>query len=1162
MSRGGQRVGQIVAERYQLLAEIGSGGMGAIWRARHIVNGEHVALKLLQEDMHDFESARERFLREAKALHALRSPHIVHVFDSGVDAGIPFIAMELLAGETLAHRLKRTVRLTVTEVSDIVRQVAEGIGAAHEIGIVHRDLKPENIFLAREEGNVTAKLLDFGVAKAKAADTPARTLTRSGAIVGTPHYMSPEQIDGIAADWRADLWALAVITFECLLGVRPFNGNALARLCLAICDDPLPVPSTFRVVPAGFDEWFRTGVARDRAQRFQSARQLAESLAAVLTNAPATPTRSSRPAAGPVLTLMYVEIDDELRLMQHLGADYPAIKDRVDALISDVMQVGGAMIVEPARAFMFASVTKALDSAIALERGIESERWPRDYVVALRTALGEAAATPTESGVADDDLSRIRALAHAAHGGQIVLTQTLADDIDFSAARDLKLEDLGEHEIDDARPEHVFQAVAPGLNAHFAPLKTSHGIPNNLPREITEFVGRAEDLDVLNALIATNRLVTLRGPGGIGKSRLAARVAARVGQRAADGTFVVPLAAVRDPRLVIPTIASVLGAAEHGGRSAFDALIDYLAPRQMLLVLDNFEHVLQAAVDVKRILDAAPRVRVLVTSRIALATDGEEVYDVGPFDLPAEDATVDELERSDVVRLLIDRARRANPDFSLKPDNALAIAGLIRQLEGVPLAIELASARLGELSVGDLARQITGRQASLHDASGAVALRHRTLSDVVAWSYDLLGSTERTLFRRLAVFVGGFTRELAEAIGGDGRAAEIDAGISALLQSSLVRRQTQGRSRRFAMLESIREFALAELEKTGEAAIVKQRHARALCDLFGTVAPALKREGAVAARDLLALEDGNLRQALDWCLTSRDGELGVAIASSAWRYWQSVGRLHEGRRWLVELLACPDLRVATKARGLEALAGLAYWQADYATASKYYREALVIFREIGDRLAVGETLFALSTTATWSGDSVTGEALAEEALALFEEVGAREHVGMVRMAQGFALWMRHDLAGARPLWEASIDIAREVGDHVEAAHKTLALASITFAEGRVHDAIRLAVEAMDELFERHNVALTIMAIDFIASMLVLEDPSVAARLSGAATQLRGTMGGGMRPEACGLPNVSAIATDRLGAVTYRREFGEGKKLDLHRAIELARLPSTHEAPAC
>lgn len=1161
------KAGQIIAERYQLLEEIGSGAMGVVWRARHIVDSGMVALKVLHADADDVEHARERFLREARTLHSLRSPHIVQVLDSGIDSGIPFIVMELLAGETLRDRLKRVTRLPPSDVREVVTQVAQAIGAAHEVGIVHRDLKPENVFLVRSDGSLTTRLLDFGVAKALGGGAPLRTLTRTGMAIGTPHYMSPEQFGGIETDARSDLWSLSVIAFECLVGVRPFGGNSIAKLCLAICEEPLPIPSALCPVPPGFDAWFARGVARDRDERFQSARALTDGLVrvlgAVVPDAPTRPTAIHPGGWGDanVLAVTCIEADDEPRLMQRAGEDYRVIRERITDLVDDVMRAGGAMMSERGRAYVFTSGATAIETAVTLQQRIAAERWPHGYLVALRVAVGEARAANTDAVVDDGGLSRARALCGLGHGGQILVAQGIASRV-HALSGDARLTDLGEYEVEEDIRQRVFQVVAPGTHAQFAPLRTLRGPPNNLPTELSEFVGRTQEMRAIAASIGEHRFVTLRGPGGVGKSRLAVRVAAQRSAAARDGTFLVPLAAVRDPALVLPTIASVLGVAEEGGRSTSEALADFLRPREILLVLDNFEHVTNAAADVGRLLAVGPGLRVLVTSRAALGIDGEMVYDVAPFELTAADAPLDVIAANDAIRLLLDRARRGNPGIALHADNAQTFASIVRQVDGLPLAIELAAARMDVLSPSEVSRQLTGHQTSLQDASGEVARRHRTLGDVVAWSYELLRAEERTLFRRLAVFVGGFTNALAEAVVAEPPVLALEDAISALVGNSLLRPEPQGPLARFTMFESIREFALAELEKTDEAGRIRQRHAHAICDLVTTAGPALRREGAVETRDRLALEDGNMRAALDLCVRSRDGELGLRIASSVWRYWQSAGRLHEGRRWLVELLACPDITLATRARGLDALGGLAYWQADYAMAESRYREALEIFRNLGDKLAVGETLFALSTCATWSGHSALGEELAGEALAIFEEIGAHEQVGMVRMAQGFARWMQHDLRAARQLWQTSITIAREMGDGVEAAHKTLGLAAMTYAEGRPEAAIQQAIDAMEELFARHNVALTVMAIDFIAAMVVAEQPRIAARLSGAATQLRGSMGGGMRPEACGLPHVPQVATECIGSQDFRQEFDLGRKLDLFKAIEVVRTLRSQEAHVC
>lgn len=1159
MTASAHRAGQVVGERYQLLQAIGSGGMGFVWRARHIVDGQIVALKLLHADASDSEQAYERFLREARALQALRSPYIVRLFDSGIDSGVPFMAMELLAGETLGDRLERLTRLPGAELRHFMLQVAEAIATAHETGIVHRDLKPDNIFLVSSETGFTAKLLDFGVAKSRGMGVPLRTLTQTGVAIGTPHYMSPEQIDGMEADARSDLWSLGVIAFECLLGARPFDGPSIPRLCFAICEAPLPVPSSLRPVPAGFDEWFHRAVAREPAERFQSARELAAELERVLGGGGRTEATSMVTTREEMLTLLAAGIDDEPRLMQHAGDEYEAIRGRVVALVDEISRSFAAVTVERGRCYAFGSPAPALDAAVALEQRMAGERWPRDVAVAVRVALGEGRSAIGDTGVDSAGLARVRTLCAAAHGGQILVSQSAAARI----ARDvtsgeLRLADLGEHEIEDTRRERVFQAVAPGLTARFAPLDTGRRAPNNLPSEVTEFIGREDEVRALAERVAEHRLVTVRGPGGIGKTRLALRVAAERSANVRDGTFLVPLAAVRDARLVLPAIASVLGVPEDAARALADVLRDYLATREMLLALDNFEQVADAAPEVLAIVRQAPALRVLVTSRTALGVTGECVYDVSPFTLPAVDAPAAELAANPAVQLFLDRARSAGAGLVPRAETLATVAAIVRRVDGLPLAIELAAARLREYKPEEILTQLAAGSAIVAAGGRERSERHRSLAEVVRWSYDLLPESDRILFRRLAVFVGGFTRALGESVaGGDGRpVATLEAGLTALEANSLLRRETHDRLERYAMLETIREFALGELERSDEADAVRLRHAHAIRGLVSASAPLLRREGSVEARDRLSHEDGNIRAALELCLERRDGELGVQIAGNVWRYWQSAGRLQEGRRWLVELRACPGITLATRARGLDALGGIAYWQADYETASNRYREALAIFRDLGDRLGVGEMLFALSTCATWSGESARGETLAREALDVFEELGAREQIGMVRMAQGFARWMQRDITGARTLWQSSIEIAREVGDHVEAAHKTLALAAMTYAEGDVTAAIRQGIGAMEELLERHNVALTVMAIDFLAAMIVTERADAAARLSGAATQLRRTMGGGMRPEASGLPNVAEVAASRLGAEGFRREFDQGRKLDLFSAIDVARQLST------
>ena len=1167
------QAGQIVAERYQLRLLLGRGGMGSVWRARSLVDDTVVALKLLNPGNADPRPLAARFMREARAASALTSPHIVRVLDFGVDAAIPFIAMELLEGESLAASLRRVTRLTASATATLISEVASGIAHAHAAGIVHRDLKPDNVFLASSGEGAVAKVVDFGIAKMIDELGSAGALTEPNAVLGTPQYMAPEQIKGASVDYRADLWSLAVIAFECLTGVRPFRAATFGELSIAVCSRPIPVPSAVAFVPDGFDAWFAKGTNRDPTGRFQSAAELAGALTRLCAHGDFTVTTqqttaietgatrsgvTTPPQTAARQVLLASSVEAEAQLMERLGDHFPSFLEKQRELFRSVGLAQGGVICDESSGsaiLTFSQPEDALLAAVQLQRLASGQQWPAGAAVRWQMAVDTCAQPATTAGAPIPDRARVRELSVIAHPGQILLTAAVREQL-MSPLAGIILTDLGEHHVEADRPAilRLFQAHAQGLLGEFGPLRVGPAARHNLPAEATEFVGRGGELKEVDQLLAEARFVTLVGPGGIGKSRLARRAAARRMGAAPDGVYFVPLAGVRDSQFVASAVARVLGVVEQGGRPAIDVLVQHVAAREMLLVLDNFEQVIEAAPDLARLSREAPKLSLLVTSRVPLHLEGERVYAVPPLGLPALDGVIDldDLARHDAVSLFVNGARRANADFSLDERNARAIAEIVRLLDGLPLAIELAAARTRLSPPDQLKRELKQRQTTLRDGSGDVALRHQTLHDVIAWSHELLSPAERALFRRLAVFVGGFTERGVDAVVADAATDDGSAGLRQLIDKNLVRREVHEGRERLLMLECIREFAAEELEKADEGRALRARHAQFYRDLAVETEPGLRREGATSARDQLVAENGNLRAALEWCLHEGAADTGIEVAANIWRYWQSVGWLQEGRRWLVELLARPELSVTARAKGLSALAALAYWQGDYPTAIARYRDALDLYRNLGDRLDIGTTLFGISTSTTWSGDSATGERLANEALVIFEELDAREQIGMVRMAQGFARWMQGDLAGARPLWETSVEIAREAGDGLEAAHKALALASITFQEGRTDEALRASIASMNELLDRRNVALTVMAIDWIAAMIVERTPELAGQLAGAAAQLRGPLGGGMRPEACGLPNVREVASHRLTNDRFTRAYNSGRRLSLAHAVDMAR----------
>ncbi len=723
------------------------------------------------------------------------------------------------------------------------------------------------------------------------------------------------------------------------------------------------------------------------------------------------------------------------------------------------------------------------------------------------------------------DVHRVARVSAAGHGGQIVASNEAYSAI-RSSNGEIGFIDLGKHRLKDLDAvEQLYQVVAPDLLVDFPPLRTAEARPHNIPSEMTDFVGRKEELAKIKSLLGHARLLTLTGPGGIGKTRLAIKVAAEVLGSFDDGAFFVPLASVTNALDVPSAIARTLRLGNADGRPADEALVEFLQDKKLLLVLDNLEHVLEAAALVGRLLASASGLRVLVTSRARLRLTGEQIYEVPPLPVRTPDsmAAMKDSDGGDAIDLFVRRVKSVVPDFDLAEGNLSAVTQIVNRLEGLPLAIELAAARCRLMPVQRLAASIDGQLSSFRSSTADQPDRFRTLRETVAWSYNLLNLADRALFRRLGVFVGGFTLEAAEYVAAGQPVDEVLESIASVIDNSLLCSRALHGEGRFSMLETIRGFAREELQMSGELQATCRQHKVFFLGMVEELEPRLTKRGQELATARLASDEANLRSALDFCLQSGDVETGLRMAGALWRFWQATGQMAEGRRWLAEFLPrSKGWQSAARAKALGAAASLAYWQGDYSAALDFYQEALGIYRLLRDRLNEADILFSISTASTWNGDAGTGAQLAAEARELFEALGARDKVGMIMMAQGFARWMEGDLEGARPLWEESRDIARETGDDVEAEVKRLAIASIDAALGRRDDALREAVSALDALVAQHNVTYTIMALDWVAAIASYKSPEAAARLGGAADRLRQEHGGGMRPSKSGLEDTREV----------------------------------------
>ncbi|MFQ5967053.1 MAG: adenylate/guanylate cyclase domain-containing protein [Acidimicrobiia bacterium] len=856
------------------------------------------------------------------------------------------------------------------------------------------------------------------------------------------------------------------------------------------------------------------------------------------------------------VTFLFTDIEGSTRLVLRLGERYPEVLEDHHRLIRDALTEVGGMEMGTAGDAVFASFEApdwALQAAVQAQRSLASHRWPEGGAIRVRMGLhtGEAILGPTGyTGLAVHATARI---ADAGHGGQILMSEATHSVIGYPLPAGVSVRDLGEYHLKDLpEPEHLYQIEVPDLPGEFAPLRALDARPNNLPSELSEFIGREEELEAVSGLLASNRLVTLTGPGGSGKTRLALRAARDSLPQFSNGVFFVPLEAITDPDTLAPAVVQALEIKDTSDRPRIEVLEEKLRDRELLVVLDNFEHVLPAAVTVSRLLEVAPHLKALVTSRVTLGLRAEQSYEVPPLSLPDSKVSSDHeaMAQVDSVALFVRRSQAVQPDFGLTPDNAESVARIVSRLDGLPLALELAAARTREFAPPELASRLERSLDTLVGGHADLPQRQRTLRDAIAWSYDLLADEEQAVFGELGIFAGGFTLGAAEQVVA-GASAMIVESVASLLDKSMLSRRVHLGETRFAMLETLREFALEELAESGKQEVAERYNAYFL-SLAEEAEPELAGEAQGIWMARLLAERDNLRAVLRYSKEMDDPDTGLQLGAAVWRYWHGSGQLVEGKEWLEGFLNHPRASAMARAKGLTALAGLAYWQADFAQATQTYRQALDLYRASGDRFREADTLYGMSLTASFEGDPDAGERLAHEAKEIFEELESREQVGQVLMAEATAHWTRGDLSRAQALFERALDISLELGNSSLAASQMVGLAGLLFQGGDVRSAQETAAAALGMAIEVKNAHIQVFALDGVASFAAPATPAGAVRLAGAADSLREAQGGGWSLDSFGIENARVSVAELLPDDDIERAWEEGRGMSLEEAIDYAR----------
>ena len=865
-----------------------------------------------------------------------------------------------------------------------------------------------------------------------------------------------------------------------------------------------------------------------------------------------------RAAVGPrTVTFVFSDLEGSTRLLATLRDAYGPLLEAYHDLIESVFANHGGTQLDQAGDGLFhsfPSARAAVSAAMEAQTAMASREWPGGATVRARMGAHTGEAVTRRSGYVGMDVHRAARIAAAGHGGQVLLSQVTRDLVAADLPAESSLTDLGEHWLKDlAQPEHLYQVTAAGLPQAFPPLKSLVTLPNNLPRHLNSFVGRQSDVAEVRRLTTESPLVTLTGPGGVGKTRLAIQVAAELLDTFADGVWLVELETLTDENLVAQQVAVGLGIAEASDADAQESVLGHLRTRQVLLILDNCEHVIGACARLAAaLLRGSPGLRIIATSREALGVSGERLYPVRSLALPVSAKTMSAAAAAEfeAVDLFCERARAADPSFLITDENAGAIVEICERLDGIPLAIELAAARVRALSPKQIAERLDDRFRLLTGGSRTVMPRHQTLRAAIDWSFDLLPDTERSVLWRLSVFSGAFSLEAAEAVCADSgvESYEVIDHVTRLVEKSLVNRQGD----RYRLLETVRGYARERSLEAGDAAGAYQRHRDWYLDFVRRAAPAFFRGAESAATlDAVEAEHDNLRTALSWSLNEPGGgNAALELASGLWRFWEIRGYLREGRQWLERVLAATTGDTSTARADVLTAAGiLAAAQGDHAAAVRYHEESLALQEQLGTKQAVQFALHNLANAALHTGDLARARTLYERAIAIAgsddpnrafvyvnladvadsqgdADAARRNYEQAIEIvaASGDAWGMAHaqssyaqfatrhgEHAAAREGYERALATYRQLGDQRGEARLMTLLADVDADEGKTTEALRLLYGALEIRCGLGDSPGICGALERFASGAMDLDAVRAARILAAATSLRDRTGARLSP---------------------------------------------------
>jgi predicted ATPase/class 3 adenylate cyclase len=807
----------------------------------------------------------------------------------------------------------------------------------------------------------------------------------------------------------------------------------------------------------------------------------------------------------------------------------------------------------------FFTAPDAVAAALDAQRSLAADGWPEvSGALTVRMALHTAAAEPRDRDYLAPGLNRLARLVAAAHGGQVLLTQVTQNLAYDALPLGASLRDLGEHPLRDLnRPEHVFQLLHADLTVDFPPIRTLTPRPNNLPVEPTPFLGREDHVARIVDLLGRDdvRLLTITGPGGVGKTRLGVQAAAGLLDDFPDGVWFIDLSALDDPTLVPSAIARVLGVREEGG-GLTERLTTVIGGKRLLLVLDNFERVLESATIITGLVAGGSGAKVLATSRTPLHTSGEQEYPLSPLLLPDPEhlPPLEQVLQFEAVRLFVDRAQAVKPGFTVTTANAAAVAEICHRLDGLPLAIELAAALVKLLPPQALLQRLEKRLPMLTRGARDLPARQQTMRDAIAWSHDLLTPEEQTLFQRLAVFPGGCTLDAAETVGGEVTPSVFDA-IASLVDKSLLRQEETDGEPRFRMLETVREFGLEQLEGSGTGEETRRRLAAWCLALTEAAQPPLIG-GTMQPHWVLRLDDEliNLRAAITWLLEREEGQIALRLLAAAEDYWsQRRPNIIELCRWLTAALAeAPEAPATdrTVAHYLLALVNSILGNED--VAAMHVDRLSSAAQESGEPAALGLAQYGVGMFWEFHGNGERAAAALSEAIPLLQAAGNDVLAAWAQADLADILIWRGDLEAGIPMLDEALARLRQLRSGWlitlvlnQRGHAALAEGNHAHAAGCFTESITVARASQQTRAIRG-------AVHGLAGVaLALGQPGQAARLLGAVEAARETLGTAQISQKHHGERITAATRAALTAADFAGAWSAGRLLTLEEAVDEA-----------